>query len=151
MSELHAVTKAFVRLLRAECSRLETIIAAREGSAPGAEELPAKKASAPPAAVKERATKPPQKGKHKGPRKLTAPASDDAPVARKGHVPRVGVQQAFCADDRERVAKVAALKAAGYRRCGPTERLTAGLFDVRPSGDGDGSSTVLWREIEAPE
>lgn len=72
--------------------------------------------------------------------------SDDQPIVRMGMVPKVGVQQHLCETLAERRAKVAELKSAGYSRVGLREKLVPGTFDVRPSGDGDESVVVLWRE-----
>lgn len=73
------------------------------------------------------------------------PADDDAPRARKGHVPKKGVEQLYCATLPERQEKTGELKADGYRRIGPGEPLSAGTYDVRPSGEEDESCVVLWR------
>jgi hypothetical protein len=100
----------------------------------GARQKPAKAAKAPKVSAK--------------PSTESAPRGDDAlPIARKGRVPRKGAQQEYCATHEETAAKVAVLKAAGLRRAGPMERLSPGLFDVRPSRDDDGTSVVLWREV----
>lgn len=74
-----------------------------------------------------------------------AKVDDDEPRARKGHVPKVGVQQLYCASLKERQVCTGKLKAEAYRRIGPGEPLTAGTYDVRPSGDEDESCVVLWR------
>lgn len=74
-----------------------------------------------------------------------AAEDDDAPRARKGHVPKVGVEQLYCPTLTDRRVKTGELKADGYRRIGPGEPLTAGTYDVRPSGDEDESCVVLWR------
>lgn len=107
-----------------------------------ARRLAAKKQPSKPA-TKAKATAKPAKAKK------AAPADDDEPRARKGHMPKVGVQQLYCATLKERQAMTGKLKAEAYRRIGPGEPLAAGTYDVRPSGDEDDSCVVLWREIFA--
>ena len=75
--------------------------------------------------------------------------TDDAPQSAKGRLPRKGVQQLYCEDEPTRKAKVSELKAEGYTRVSGGQPLTAKTYDVRPSGDGDQSSVVLWREAAA--
>lgn len=105
-------------------------------------------APTPPTRKPARAAKPKAAPATTGKRKAPAIA-DDEPVARKGKAPTVGVQSEYCATDAERRDKVAELKAAGFTRAGTGVRLGPGMFDVRPSGDEDGTSVVLWRDQEA--
>ena len=81
--------------------------------------------------------------------KAKAAPTDDAPQSAKGRLPRKGVQQLYCEDEPTRKAKVSELKAEGYTRVSGGQPLTAKTYDVRPSGDGDQSSVVLWREAAA--
>lgn len=81
----------------------------------------------------------------KAPRRAAA-ADDEAPIARKGKIPTKGVQQLYCETLEDRKAQLAKLKAAGFSRVGPTDKIVPGTYDVRPSGDGDDSSVVLWRD-----
>lgn len=131
-----------------ELAKLENALAWLDSPAPTAaaeEEKPQRQASKKPGR-KPKAERTPKKSK-KSPRTTTRrePADDDAPRARKGHVPKKGVEQLYCATLQERQAKTGELKADGYRRIGPGEPLTAGTYDVRPSGDEDESCVVLWR------
>jgi hypothetical protein len=73
-------------------------------------------------------------------------AADDEPRTVKGKMPKKGVEQKYCATLPERQAAIAELKDLGYTRVGPGAPLTAGTFDVRPTGDEDDSVVVLWRE-----
>lgn len=74
--------------------------------------------------------------------------ADADPIARKGPMPKVGVQQQLCETLAERQAKVRELQGTGYVRVGVHGRVLPGTFDVRPSGDGGESVFVLWREKE---
>lgn len=97
---------------------------------------------------KPKAERSPKKSKKAtGPKasRRAAAADDDVPIARKGKMPTKGVQQLYCETLADRQAQLAKLKAAGFQRVGPTDKIVPGTFDVRPSGDGDDSCVVLWR------
>jgi len=90
------------------------------------------------------AARSPKKSSTKRPRRI----ADDAPIVRKGKAPKVGVEQLLCETLADRQKKVKELKADGYKRVGPGERLTSGTFDVRPTGDDDNGVFILWRAKE---
>lgn len=137
--------------LRTKRSQIDAAIAAIEVLGSPAPE-PSATGDAPPArggAHQKPASAPKSKPAKAKASKRAAKVDDAEPIARKGRAPVTGVQQLYCADEKERREKVAALKADGYERAGMGVRLGAGMFDVRPSGDEDGTSVVLWREKEA--
>jgi hypothetical protein len=100
-------------------------------------------------AKKERAPKKSKAGKKAGKRggATSKPAGDnDEPRSVKGKMPKKGVEQKYCATLAARQAALEELKQGGYQRVGPGAPLTAGTYDVRPTGDEDDSVVVLWRE-----
>lgn len=111
-------------------------------------------AAKPKSTAKAKLLRAPKKEKAPAKAKATkkAKVDDDESIARRGHMPKVGVQQLYCATLRERQDATGKLKVDGYRRVGPGEPLTAGTYDVRPSGDEDNTCVVLWRvKAERPE
>ena len=131
--------------LRNALAWLDTAGKARAGSS-AAEST----ASGSKSASKARATRS-QTASKEAPSKKSARVSvtSDEPRARKGKIPTRGVQQLYCETLADRQEKLERLKAAGFQRVGPTEKLRPGTYDVRPSGDGDDSSVVLWRDQDA--
>ncbi|MEO8277423.1 MAG: hypothetical protein ABI639_14510 [Thermoanaerobaculia bacterium] len=75
---------------------------------------------------------------------------DAEPVLRKGRMPVNGVQQVECTTLPERGAQIKELKSKGYRRCGLSEPLGPGLYDVRPSEAGADAVHIFWREPKEP-
>lgn len=150
-TEVRAELERIVEEKDQELTRLKNALAWLSSVAPSIEaEKPERKATKKPGR-KPKAERTPRKSKKASaaarPKTTTRRGAedDDAPRARKGHVPKVGVEQSYCATLQERREKTGELKAEGYRRIGPGEPLTAGTYDVRPSGDEDDSCVVLWR------
>lgn len=141
--------EAEVEHLRSVLASIESLVS--PAPARRVAKKPSRRVAKPARAPKKSKKSPPPQLKRKVTKAKKAAASDDfAPRTVKGQMPRVGVQQTYCATLKETQAAVGERKKLGYERVGPGVPLAAGTYDVRPTGDEDDSNVVLWRE-KVPE